>query len=186
MEEEQNKSQLKKILTSKITLGIVAALVVIPITIAGFAQVQRNEVNNTPEEVLAANEADEIIKSVGMLMDLPDEEPTVATVSDVEKLKDQDFFSRAQNGDKVIIFPKAQKAILYRPATDKIIEVALYTPPAEDTQSTQPQVAEPTPRSLQDLIGEDDVTPTPTPGTSTTPTPTIEEENTSPTPTGIQ
>lgn len=66
-----------------------------------------------------------ILEKVGMLIDLPtDEEPTVATVTDKEKLKEQKFFAKAENDDKVIIFVKAQKAILYRPSTNKIIEVA--------------------------------------------------------------
>lgn len=66
-----------------------------------------------------------LIKKVGMLMDLPtDEEPTVATVTDKEKLKEQKFFAKAENEDRVIIYVKAQKAILYRPAWNKIIEVA--------------------------------------------------------------
>ncbi len=66
-----------------------------------------------------------ILENVGKLMDLPtDEEPTVATVTDKEKLASQKFFSKAENDDKVIIFVKAQKAILYRPSWNKIIEVA--------------------------------------------------------------
>lgn len=66
-----------------------------------------------------------ILDKVGKLIDLPtDEEPTVATVTDKEKLKEQKFFSKAENDDKVIIFVKSQKAILYRPAWNKVIEVA--------------------------------------------------------------
>lgn len=66
-----------------------------------------------------------ILDKVGKLIELPtDEEPTVATVTDKEKLKEQKFFSKAENEDKVIIFVKSQKAILYRPAWNKVIEVA--------------------------------------------------------------
>lgn len=65
-----------------------------------------------------------IVEKVSELMELPSEDPTAATVSDVEKLRDQPFFARALNGDKVLIYQGAKKAILYRPSTHKIIDVA--------------------------------------------------------------
>lgn len=69
-------------------------------------------------------EPDEVILQVGKIMELPaDEKPTVATVSDLEKLKGQAFFKNAQNGDKVLIYTGLKKAILFRPSTRKIIEV---------------------------------------------------------------
>ncbi len=68
-------------------------------------------------------EVETIAESVALLMELPAENPTLATVSDVEKLRDQEFFLRAKNGDKVLIFKNAKKAVLYRPLTNKIIEV---------------------------------------------------------------
>lgn len=73
----------------------------------------------------AKQEAQDITKAVGKLIELPGgEEPTVATVTDVTKLSDQAFFAQAQNGDKVLIYAKAAKAVLFRPSTNKIIEVA--------------------------------------------------------------
>lgn len=65
------------------------------------------------------------LTTISTFMELPkDETPTLATVADVAKLRSQSFFKNAQNGDKVIIYVKTQKAILYRPASKKIIEVA--------------------------------------------------------------
>lgn len=70
-------------------------------------------------------ETQKLIAKVGKLIELPtDEEPTVATVSDPEKLKDQPFFAKAKNGDKLLIYNNAKKAILYDPVSNKIIEVA--------------------------------------------------------------
>lgn len=70
-------------------------------------------------------ELQDIIKMVGKHMVLPNNEnPTMATVSDPEKLKDQPFFKNAKKGDKVLIFSLSQKAILYDPVGDRIVEVA--------------------------------------------------------------
>lgn len=75
--------------------------------------------------VLAANiERDNLTQKIGALMDLPTgESPTVATIADVSKLKGQPFFAKAKNGDKLLLYSKAEKAILYDPAANKIVNV---------------------------------------------------------------
>src|SRR3989344_6435180 len=56
------------------------------------------------------------IDAVARLMSVPaNEVPTVATVTDKTKLKQQPFFKAAENGDKVLIYSSIKKAILYRP-----------------------------------------------------------------------
>jgi len=72
-------------------------------------------------------EADDLTKKIGVFMELPAEQPTIVTVVDKEKLQDQNFFKKAENGDKVIIYANEKMAILYRPSTKKIIEVAPVT-----------------------------------------------------------
>jgi hypothetical protein len=76
---------------------------------------------------------EEIAKLTGFIsqfMELPvGETPTLATVSNIEQLKGQPFFANAKNGDKVLIYQKALKAVLYRPSTKKVIEVSVYQPP---------------------------------------------------------
>jgi len=71
-------------------------------------------------------EVESLVTTVGKLMELPTgENPTIATIKDKEKLADQPFFTRAENGDRVLIYAQAKKAILYRPDTNKIIEVSV-------------------------------------------------------------
>ena len=71
------------------------------------------------------SETQTLIEEVGKLISLPqDEEPTIATVSDPEVLKKQAFFANAKAGDKVLIYAKAKKAVLYDPVAKKIVEVA--------------------------------------------------------------
>ncbi len=85
----------------------------------------------------ATAEASQLLVEVGKLMVLPEnEQPTIATVTDLEKLKDQPFFAKAQVGDKVLIYTSAKKAILYRPTENKIIELAplSVSQPAQQTK----------------------------------------------------
>jgi hypothetical protein len=88
-------------------------------------------------------ETDDTVAKVRKIMDLPtDETPTMATVTDKEKIKDQIFFAKAENGDRALIYPKAKKAILYRPSTNKIIEVMTLSVSNQDNsmpQQTQPE-----------------------------------------------
>lgn len=98
----------------------------------------------------AQAEVDQLLSEVGKLIALPtDEKPTIATVSDVEKIKDQPFFKNAQNGDRVIIYTTARKAILYRPSEKKIMDVG-----AVNIQQRSPE-------------------PSGTPGAQVTPRPTV-------------
>ncbi|OGG09547.1 hypothetical protein A2781_07195 [Candidatus Gottesmanbacteria bacterium RIFCSPHIGHO2_01_FULL_42_27] len=76
-------------------------------------------------QALRNDEVRKTIDAVGKLMVLPETEtPTVATVSDEEKLRQQPFFANAKKGDRVLIYPTAKKAILYDPVLNKIIEVS--------------------------------------------------------------
>lgn len=73
----------------------------------------------------AQKEAEALVTALGKIIELPsDETPTIATISDKEKLKDQTFFKTALNGDKLFAYNTAMLAILYRPSTNKIINVA--------------------------------------------------------------
>ncbi len=74
---------------------------------------------------IAKNDANAIIEKVGKIMILPQgEAPTIASVTDPDKLKSQPFFAASLKGDKVLIYSKAKKAILFRPGSNKIVEVA--------------------------------------------------------------
>jgi hypothetical protein len=85
----------------------------------------RNQLTNLKngQGSTAQSSSQQIIDKVGKLVVLPQgETPTIATVNDASKLKNQQFFANAQNGDKVLIFSKSGKAVLYRPSTNQIVE----------------------------------------------------------------
>lgn len=67
--------------------------------------------------------ADKIINEAGAVAKLPDgETPTVALIKNVSQLKGQPFFVGAENGDYLMVYTHAKKALLYRPSINKIIE----------------------------------------------------------------
>ena len=123
-----------------ITFAIIAIIAAAAIAAAYFFftkyQTSQKLLENPTEA--AKVEIKTLTQKVGALIDLPrDEEPTVATVLDKDKLKNQPFFAKSQNGDKVLIYTKAQQAILYRPSINKVMAVA----PINIGQNTQGETA---------------------------------------------
>ncbi len=75
----------------------------------------------------AESEIQTLVSTIGEYMELPSEEvPTLATVTDVSKLPTIPFFAKAKSGDKVLIYNQAAKAILYRPGSNKVIDVSVF------------------------------------------------------------
>lgn len=110
------------------TFLIILSVVVIIAAIPAVYFYKQYKNSQTMLSNLQSGKQEELLKtveSVGKLMLLPaDETPVLAVVSDKEKLNSQSFFSRAENGDSALIYPKAKKVILYRPSINKIIEVS--------------------------------------------------------------
>lgn len=71
------------------------------------------------------DEAVVLAKKVGEIVKLPqDEAPTIVTLKDKDALtKNLEFFRDAENGDKVLVYHQAGRAILYRPSIGKIINM---------------------------------------------------------------
>lgn len=93
-----------------------------------FKKYQDLKKNPISSDQAAQAEIDRYIGEVGKLYALPkDEKPSVATVKDKEKLRDQPFFAQAENGDVTLIYSNAKLAILYRPSTSQIINVSSVT-----------------------------------------------------------
>lgn len=134
---------------------IAAAAVVIAVIVLGAGVIIYKQQNpqslpqnpNNPQ--VTQEEVKRLVQEVGKLIELPAGEiPTVATVTDVDKLKSQTFFQNAKNGDKVLIYSGTRKAILYSPSLHKVIDVVpinLGTSSAQPATSPQPQVRSPQP-----------------------------------------
>src|SRR3989344_6770175 len=105
----------------------ISFLVVLTLASAGSAYyfyTEATTLKNDPEKV-TRDETESLVAKVGKLIVLPEgETPTIATVADPDKLKDQAFFARSKKGDKVLLYANAKKAILYDAESNKIVEVA--------------------------------------------------------------
>lgn len=81
----------------------------------------------TKQQARAEQEVKTTVDKVSKLMLLPSIEtelPQVAVINDAASLaKTQAFFADVKDGDQVLIYLKAQKAIIYRSSENKIVNV---------------------------------------------------------------
>ena len=110
-------------LSKKLISALVVAIVVVS-RLAYYFYSEYSDLRANPNKI-TQEETAKLVEQVSKLIVLPEgETPTVATVSDPEKLQGQPFFARAKKGDKVLLYANARKAILYDQENHKIIEVA--------------------------------------------------------------
>ncbi|TXG77943.1 hypothetical protein E6Q11_01930 [Candidatus Dojkabacteria bacterium] len=119
---------------------ILASLLFVALAVAGYFYYQYRQ----SPKVQSAEEIKNLKEEIGAIFELPtDEEPTLATVTDREKLAEQPFFQKAENGDKVLIYSNSGRAVLYRPSAKKIIDVTTVnvTKPEPEVPVETPSVA---------------------------------------------
>lgn len=143
-------NNIEKMRGKWVKLAIIAVAIFVLVAVSGTAiyfywQSKKSAVGNkaasSGSDMQAEKEIQTIKETIGKFLELPsDEEPVLATVTDIEKVKSQKFFANAQNGDKVLIYSENKKAILYRPSSNKIIEVA---PLSETKQESSVQDSQP-------------------------------------------
>lgn len=77
------------------------------------------------KQVLNKEEMKGLVEEIGKIVKLPPrEDPSVATVTDVNRLKDQPFFAESKNGDRVLVYVNSQKVILYDPMSKKVVNMS--------------------------------------------------------------
>lgn len=87
-----------------------------------------------------------LIAAVSKLILLPENEsPVVATIVNSAKLAEtQPFYKGAQDGDKLLIFPESEKALIYSPARNILVSVGPAFVEKENADQAQ-NSATPTP-----------------------------------------
>lgn len=124
-----------------IVFAVTAAVVVILAGLAGFFYWKYTDLRANPDSV-AQETTQRLVNKVGNLYALPDEEPTVAQISDREKLNDQPFFQNAENSDYLLIFTNAKLAVLYREDENRLINVGPIAITPEGDQQPQDESAD--------------------------------------------
>lgn len=67
---------------------------------------------------------DNVTTKLGEMMVLPSAQPTIATIVDIEKLKQQsEIFKTAKNGDTVIVYP--DRVIIFDTSSNRIVNMGL-------------------------------------------------------------
>ncbi len=126
--QPQPKRRRKLKLTKKHWVAAAIVLLIVAIGALAYGYMQTRKQLTEQSQGKGGGAQTEIQRIVGQVEDtieLPaDETPTLATVDNVDKLKEQnpEFFKNAQTGDKLLIYKSASRALLYRPSTEKIIE----------------------------------------------------------------
>jgi hypothetical protein len=121
--ERQRQIDRKHLKPLKIAI-IVAAVVVVALAITGIALYNHAQWLSSPAGIAAQQQtrANDLTAKVAKLAELPDEQPIVSLIDDISKLSSQSFFDDAENGDAVLIFETAGRAIIYRETENRIIK----------------------------------------------------------------
>ena len=118
---------------------VMLVIILTSLSFGGYFYYQFRKLKNNPN-IEYQKEAQDLLSRVAKIYLIPTgEEPTIATVSDPNALKDQAFFTQSQKGDKVLIFSKAGRAVLYRPSINKIIETAPINNSTNDQNKSLPE-----------------------------------------------
>lgn len=143
-------NSVQKTKLRQFSIALLTMIAVFGVASSYYFYAKYNSLKSNPN-LEVQKETEKVVSTLGKLMELPkDEVPTIATISDKEKLKDQAFFSTAENGDVLFAYTTAMKAILYRPSTNKIINVApININQAQDLSQGTKQGTTTTPASLK-------------------------------------
>lgn len=136
----------KKMSKPSPTVSVMGFLLFLALGAAGYFYYQYTSTTQVAE----AREIRALAKKIGAVIALPQEEtPTLATVTNKDKLDNQPFFQKAQNGDKILIYSTAGQVVLYRPATGKVIDMTTVTVATEPAPETALATPDPAPEAVE-------------------------------------
>lgn len=125
---------------------IATLVIVLIIILLGAALVRKFYMSpKLGENQLTPKEIKSLVTKVSKLINVPDEEPVIATIIKADELiAEQKFYAGSKDGDYLLVFPKNQKAIIYRERENRLINVGpiIVDQPAT---TTKPAASTPAP-----------------------------------------
>jgi hypothetical protein len=107
---------------------IILALIIFSVFMYTQYREAKHKLQTTNPNTASSSQVNTVIAKVRKLVVLPaNQTPTVLTVKDASKLKNEQFYANAQNGDITLVYTKEKEAILYRPSTNQIVTIASVT-----------------------------------------------------------
>lgn len=124
-----------KALVPRLSLTWVFTLIALSFGLFMFVQFHEAKAKLQPEAA-SKKQISSLVGKVSKLAVIPqDETPTIITVLNASKVNNQTFYQDAKDGDKVLVFNQKKRAILYRPSTNQIVNIApVVVSPTEDTK----------------------------------------------------
>ncbi len=111
--------------TSKKTLMIINVLLLVGLSgTTGYLYLKNRDLND--QITLTTEEKNRrLVEEINKVFDLPEEEPVVAIVTDVEEFKKEyATFDNANTGDYLLFYRKARLNVLYRQSEKRVVKTA--------------------------------------------------------------
>lgn len=121
----------------KLAIAGVLLVIVALISLSGFLYYKYQEVLHKPTA------SQQLIQYISQTVRLPDEEPTILTITDKTKLNNALLASRVDNGDQLLLFSKAQQVVIYNPSSKKVTGMLTIQDPDVVTKQTTPTIDSP-------------------------------------------
>ncbi len=121
---------------------ILSLIIIVIIALLGYATYKKFYTPHVQGQ-MSETEIQNLVKKVSKLIIVPEEAPVIATITKADQLiAEQKFYAGSKDGDYLLIFPTAQKAIIFRESENKLINVGpiIVDQPATTTKSVSTEV----------------------------------------------
>jgi flagellar basal body-associated protein FliL len=136
MQEKTVKEDVKKSKHIGMIALIVIAVIAVGTSIFFYGKYQKSQNS-------AQVQQKKIVADISKSIELPSSTPTIVTVADKSKLSNKALAARVENKDMLLIYGSSKRIIIYRPSTQKVIDMLSFANPTEaqpeSKATTQPK-----------------------------------------------